>query len=104
MNITLDLTDAAKNFMIDKGYDPKYGARPLKRTIQNELEDRLAEALLDGTVRSGETVRVDYAKPESGPDTGVTFTEEAVAKKPKARSSRKKADSENAEKKLAGTH
>ena len=44
--------------MIEKGYDEKYGARPLKRTIQNLLEDQLAEAVLEGTVREGDTVDV----------------------------------------------
>ena len=41
------------------GYDPQYGARPLKRVIQKEVENRIAHALLDGTVRDGDTVEID---------------------------------------------
>ena len=50
MNITLSVDEAAKEFLINKGYDEKYGARPLRRTIQSCLEDRLAEEILDGAV------------------------------------------------------
>jgi ATP-dependent Clp protease ATP-binding subunit ClpB len=57
--ITLDLTPAARDWLADKGYDPAYGARPLKRTIQKAIQDPLAELLLAGEVRDGETVRVD---------------------------------------------
>ena len=41
------------------GYDPQFGARPLKRIIQKEVENRIARALLDGTVRDGDTVEID---------------------------------------------
>ena len=50
------LDDSARQFFIEKGYQPKYGARPLKRLLQNELEDRLAEEILKGTVRDGDAV------------------------------------------------
>ncbi|MBT9780128.1 AAA domain-containing protein [Clostridium sp. MCC353] len=59
MNIELEVTDGAKEFLIDKGYDEKYGARPLRRTIQNQLEDKLAEEILDGNVKAGDRVLVD---------------------------------------------
>lgn len=59
MSIELQVTDQAKEFLIDKGYDEKYGARPLRRTIQNQLEDKLAEEILDGNVKAGDTVLVD---------------------------------------------
>ncbi len=58
MGITLLLSDEAKSFIIEKGYDQKYGARPLRRTIQSEVEDKLAEEILDGAVKSGDTVSV----------------------------------------------
>ena len=58
MNITLLLDETAKAFIIEKGYDQKYGARPLRRTIQSEVEDRLAEEILDGSVKAGDTVTV----------------------------------------------
>ena len=59
MSIELEVTEQAKEFLIDKGYDEKYGARPLRRTIQNQLEDKLAEEILDGNVKAGDKVLVD---------------------------------------------
>ena len=58
-NITLEVTDGAKDFIGDKGYDPVFGARPLRRTIQNLVEDQLSEALLRGEFLPGDTVVVD---------------------------------------------
>ncbi len=58
-DITMEVTDAAKDFLADKGYDPVFGARPLRRTIQNLVEDQLSEALLRGDFQSGDTVEVD---------------------------------------------
>ena len=58
MEITLEVDEAAKTFLINKGYDEKYGARPLRRTLQSEIEDRLAEEILDGRVQKGDTVFV----------------------------------------------
>jgi ATP-dependent Clp protease ATP-binding subunit ClpB len=57
--IEVELTDAARVLLGDLGYDPTYGARPLKRTIQKRLVDPLALAILEGTFREGDTVRVD---------------------------------------------
>jgi ATP-dependent Clp protease ATP-binding subunit ClpC len=57
--ITLDFTPAAKELLIEKGYDEKYGARPLRRAVENYLEDPLAEAILRGDVKDGEPVTVD---------------------------------------------
>ncbi|MCI8950737.1 MAG: ATP-dependent Clp protease ATP-binding subunit [Lachnospiraceae bacterium] len=56
--IILEVSPEATNLLIEKGYDEKYGARPLRRTIQNLLEDKLAEEILDGTIKSGEDVLV----------------------------------------------
>ncbi|MCG6883825.1 MAG: ATP-dependent chaperone ClpB [Silicimonas sp.] len=56
--ITLDLDDAARTWLADEGYDPVYGARPLKRVIQRSLENELAEMLLAGDIGDGATVRV----------------------------------------------
>jgi len=56
--ITLDVDEAAKNWLADKGYDPAYGARPLKRVIQKNVQDPLAELVLSGKVHDGETVPV----------------------------------------------
>ncbi|MDQ8698845.1 ATP-dependent chaperone ClpB [Hyphomicrobium sp. LHD-15] len=56
--ITLELDDQARTWLANKGYDPIYGARPLKRVIQKQVQDPLAEEILRGTVKDGDTVRV----------------------------------------------
>jgi ATP-dependent Clp protease ATP-binding subunit ClpB len=58
--ITIDLTPAAVRHVVKDGYDPVYGARPLKRTIQRELETPLARKILSGEILEGMTVRIDY--------------------------------------------
>jgi ATP-dependent Clp protease ATP-binding subunit ClpB len=58
-DISLELTDAAREWLANEGYDPAYGARPLKRVIQREVQDRLAEEILAGTVSDGQTVVID---------------------------------------------
>jgi len=57
--VTLDLTDAARRWLARVGYDPVYGARPLKRSVQKHLQDPLAELILAGNVPDGSTVKVD---------------------------------------------
>jgi len=57
-HITLELDDSAREWLAEAGYDPAYGARPLKRVIQRSLQDRLAGLLLEGTVGDGATLRV----------------------------------------------
>nr|WP_221185778.1 ATP-dependent chaperone ClpB [Flexivirga oryzae] len=64
--ITVDVTDAAKQWLADEGYDPAYGARPLRRLVQKQIGDRLAKALLAGEIRDGETVTVDKAADGDG--------------------------------------
>ena len=60
MGYSINLTKKAKDFLIDKGYDPKYGARPLDRAIQKYLEDVLAEEILSGNLKKGESVVADF--------------------------------------------
>lgn len=64
MDIELKIRDAVKDHLVDTSYDSKYGARPLKRAIQNQLEDPLAEAILSGTIKKGDTVAVGIRKKE----------------------------------------
>jgi ATP-dependent Clp protease ATP-binding subunit ClpC len=59
-NIKITFTEEVKEFLADKGYDKTYGARPLKRTIQEHIEDKLAEAILDDKVKEGDTVTISY--------------------------------------------
>ncbi len=58
--VRLELTEAARQHLAEAGYDPTFGARPLKRVIQREIQDPLAMALLSGEFQDGDTVRVDY--------------------------------------------
>ena len=58
VSVTLTLTDAAIDKIADAGFDPVYGARPLRRAIQSRIEDVLAEQLLEGRFRSGDVVQV----------------------------------------------
>ncbi len=60
--ITLEMSKGALAYLAEKGYDPVFGARPLKRLIQHDLIDKLALKLLDGEVKEGQTVKVDVAK------------------------------------------
>ncbi|MDR0599670.1 MAG: ATP-dependent chaperone ClpB [Treponema sp.] len=65
--ITLTLSSAAKTWLAERGYDPQFGARPLKRTIQGELENPLAKAVIAGQIKEGDTVTADRA---AGGDKG----------------------------------
>jgi len=60
-HIEIEVVDSAKEFLLEKGWDEKYGARPLRRAVENYLEDPLAEAILRGEVRRGEPIRVTFA-------------------------------------------
>ncbi len=64
LGIYLTIRDSVKKYIVEKGTDKKYGARPLRRALQTELEDRLAEAILDGAVQSNSKVTVGVSKGE----------------------------------------
>jgi ATP-dependent Clp protease ATP-binding subunit ClpB len=64
--LTLEVTDAARIWLAEHGYDPIYGARPLRRLVQSAIGDRLARGLLSGGIRDGDTVRVDLAETKDG--------------------------------------
>jgi ATP-dependent Clp protease ATP-binding subunit ClpB len=72
--ITLELTEAAKQRLAEEGYDPVYGARPLKRVIQKRIQNRLALLSLQGQIKDGDHVVVDVA-----PDGEFQFHTQAVA-------------------------
>jgi ATP-dependent Clp protease ATP-binding subunit ClpC len=74
-HLPLDITGKAKDFLIEQGYDEKFGARPLRRAVEQFLEDPLAESLLRGELKEGETVHVDVS------DTGkeLCFTQKSPA-------------------------
>jgi ATP-dependent Clp protease ATP-binding subunit ClpB len=58
-HISFELTDAAKTYLVRSGYDPNYGARPLKRAIQREIENPLARRIVGGQIREGQTLLID---------------------------------------------
>ena len=74
--IKVVLDDKARDFLIEKGYDPAYGARPMRRAVERYLEDPLAEEMLKGNVKAGDTALA------SANEEGVTFTVSARAKEP----------------------
>ncbi len=72
-NIQLVLDDKAKDFLLEKGFDPQYGARPMRRSVEKHLEDPLAEELLRGNLNPGEPVQVSMAEGK------LTFSQNAAA-------------------------
>ena len=64
MNIQLNVTNSAVDYIAEAGFDAKYGARPLRRAIQSKIEDRLANELLEGKIKRGDTVQVQYRNKE----------------------------------------
>jgi ATP-dependent Clp protease ATP-binding subunit ClpC len=72
-SITLVLDEKAKDFLLEKGFDPQYGARPMRRSVEKNLEDPLAEELLRGNLNAGEPVQVSAAEGK------LTFSQKASA-------------------------
>ena len=64
--LTLEVSDAAKAWLAETGFDPAYGARPLRRLVQREIGDQLARGILAGEIADGDTVSVDRVEGESG--------------------------------------
>jgi ATP-dependent Clp protease ATP-binding subunit ClpC len=58
----IKISDAAKDYIVEKGYDANYGARPLKRAIQKYLEDPMAEEIIKSSLSEGDEIEVDYDK------------------------------------------
>jgi ATP-dependent Clp protease ATP-binding subunit ClpC len=76
LGFTLELTEEAKNFIAEKGYDQQFGARPLHRAIQKYLEDPLAEEILNMSIKQGDTMVADLDKENSK----IKFTLKAPTK------------------------
>jgi ATP-dependent Clp protease ATP-binding subunit ClpC len=74
-SMSFEITDAARKFLIDRGYDEKFGARPLRRTIQREVEDPLANEILKGTFQRGSEILIDFQ------DNKIFFKENNKKKK-----------------------
>ena len=73
VRLDLDVTEAARGWLAEHGYDPIYGARPLRRLVQSAIGDQLAKALLSGDIRDGDEVVVDVADDVTGAgESGLT--------------------------------
>ena len=82
--ITVELAENAREFLIKEGYDPQYGARPMRRAVEKHVEDPLAEHLLRGDIKEGDTVKVTYEDEKKGlkfsaADDGGTSAETVTA-------------------------
>ncbi|MCS6773757.1 MAG: ATP-dependent Clp protease ATP-binding subunit [Thermoflexales bacterium] len=87
-NITLEVTEEARSYLADKGYDPDYGARPLRRLVQSEVEDALSDGLLLGTIKDNSRVLIDLKdgklelrtiEPSGASSNGSGHSEEMLA-------------------------
>ena len=76
--LKLEVSAEAKEFLIEKGYDEKFGARPLRRAVEKYLEDNLAEALLSGNLRKNKPIKVLVDKDE---DIGLCFEQSGAKEK-----------------------
>ncbi|MFT5958535.1 MAG: ATP-dependent Clp protease ATP-binding subunit ClpC, partial [Polaribacter sp.] len=65
LGYTLNLSEKAKDYIADKGFDKKYGARPLKRAIQKYIEDALAEEIVNSKLSEGDTIEMDLDEKEN---------------------------------------
>jgi ATP-dependent Clp protease ATP-binding subunit ClpC len=75
-DVSIELTDEAKELLVDKGYDPAMGARPLRRAIQREIEDPLADFVLGRELEAGSTILVARTRNEDGEpgdEVDITF-------------------------------
>ena len=81
-SLEVELTDAARDFIADTGYDPTFGARPLKRVIQREITNKLAEEVLSGWIEPGDTIKIGVAPKGEG----LTFETMSTKGKKTARS------------------
>jgi len=95
---TVDITKGAKEFITDKGFDPKYGARPLKRAIQKYIEDPLAEELLENKKEEGSTIKIKMNKSRDGLEFDWTKPDPKAAKEKETKASEEEDASKEAKK------
>ena len=91
MEINVRVADSAKVFLVDQGYDPKYGARALKRKVQSLLEDEIAEEILSGSIKRGDTVSIKHPKDSEKLVFTVAKQRKKAAEEPKKAVKEKKA-------------
>ena len=76
----IEVTDKAKDFIVDKGWDEQYGARPLKRAIQKYIEDSLAEEIIKHNLKEGDTITVDHKAKEEELAIKITKAKKEIIK------------------------
>ena len=89
----IKLTDVAKDYIAEKGYDEKYGARPLRRSIQKYLEDPIAEEIINTNLQTGDTLVVDYHSTEDRITMAVEKGKPGKESKSKSKDASKEEDS-----------
>lgn len=95
LGIKVELSDEAKNFLVDKGYDPKFGARPLRRAIQKYIEDPMAEAILGHNLGEGDTLTITFD--EKSTDGELSFKTKKARKKKATKAKAKATKTKKAE-------
>ena len=93
-DITLDITDAAVDWLARNGYQPEFGARPLRRTIQRELDNRLARMLLDGQLQPGQQVHIDVKGDHLDFSVSGTPTDKGASERDRAKAAAASAHSQ----------
>jgi ATP-dependent Clp protease ATP-binding subunit ClpC len=83
LGFKVKVSDAAKEFLADKGFDPDMGARPLARTIQKFMEDPIAEELLKMEMNEGDTIEIDYDKEANAGELKISSSGKKAARKKK---------------------
>ena len=81
MGYNIKLSKKAKDFLADKGYDKKYGARPLKRTIQKHVEDLIASEILNSMINEGDTINIDHSSGKEGLNIKIQNKKESKTSK-----------------------
>jgi ATP-dependent Clp protease ATP-binding subunit ClpC len=97
LGYTIELTGKAKDYIADKGFDQKFGARPLKRAIQKYLEDPLAEEIINANLKEGDSIMVDYNKKSDEIDVKITKGKGGKKKSTDSKSKSKGDDNEEKE-------
>jgi len=81
LGYTIEMTEAAKDYIVEKGYDEKFGARPLKRAIQKLIEDPLAEEIVNSHLKEGDTIKVDKKEGDSELKIDIVKGKKSAAEK-----------------------
>lgn len=96
VGIDVVLDESSKNFLVEKGYDAKFGARPLRRAIQKYIEDPLAEAILANNLANGDKIKITHDGKEETNELSIEMIKTPAEKPTKSKRSTKSAKSDDA--------